>query len=60
VVQRLNAEVNAILAQPDAVDALEKQGLVVTPGSPEVLARLVQSETARWSNVIKIAGIQAD
>jgi tripartite-type tricarboxylate transporter receptor subunit TctC len=60
VVQRLNAEVNAILAQPDVVDALEKQGLVVTPGSPEVLARLVQSETARWSNVIKTAGIQAD
>ncbi|GAB3770333.1 hypothetical protein GCM10028796_37060 [Ramlibacter monticola] len=60
VVQRLNAEVNQILAQAEVVEALEKQGLVVTPGRPEVLERLVQAEVARWSNVIRTAGIQAD
>ena len=60
VVQRLNAEVNQILAQPEVVEALEKQGLVVTPGRPEALERLVQAEVARWSNVIRTAGIQAD
>lgn len=60
IVQKLNADVNEILAEPEVATTLEKQGLVVTPGRPEVLQRLVQAETARWANVIKVAGIQAD
>jgi tripartite-type tricarboxylate transporter receptor subunit TctC len=58
--QRLNAEANYILGQPDIVETLEKQGLVVTPGSADVLAKLVQAESARWAGVIKRAGIVAD
>jgi tripartite-type tricarboxylate transporter receptor subunit TctC len=60
VVQKLNAETSRILAEPDVTDVLEKQGLVVTPGRPEVLEKLVQAESVRWANVIKQAGIQAD
>ena len=60
VVERLNAEVNRILAQPDVVEELEKQGLAVTPGRADVLGKLVQDDGARWADVIKRAGIQAD
>jgi tripartite-type tricarboxylate transporter receptor subunit TctC len=60
IVQKLNAEVNQILAQADVVELLEKQGLVVTPGRPEVLEQLMQSESVRWAGVIKRAGIQSD
>lgn len=60
VVQKLNTEVNQILGQPDVVETLEKQGLVVTAGRPEALAALIASESTRWASVIKRAGIQAD
>lgn len=60
IVQKLNAETNQILAQADVVEVFEKQGLVVTPGRPEALEKLVQAESVRWANVIKQAGIQSD
>jgi tripartite-type tricarboxylate transporter receptor subunit TctC len=60
VVDKLNAEINAILALPDVREALDKQGLIPTPGRPEALGALVKNDFARWAEVIRKAKISAD
>jgi tripartite-type tricarboxylate transporter receptor subunit TctC len=60
VVDKLNGEVNAILAMPDVREALDKQGMIPTPGKPEALGALVRNDFARWAEVIKRAKITAD
>jgi tripartite-type tricarboxylate transporter receptor subunit TctC len=60
VVDKLNGEVNAILAMPDVREALDKQGMIPTPGKPEALGMLVKNDFARWAEVIRRAKITAD
>jgi tripartite-type tricarboxylate transporter receptor subunit TctC len=60
VVQKLNAELNAILAAPELKDALGRQGLVPAGGSPERLAAHLRAEVERWARVAAAARIQAD
>ncbi len=60
VVARINAELNALLKEPDVRALLEKQGMSPAGGPPERFGALVKSELARWSRVVKSAGIQAD
>ncbi|VCU68706.1 Tripartite tricarboxylate transporter family receptor [Pigmentiphaga humi] len=60
VVARLNREVNEILAMPEIRQSLDKQGLIVAPGTPEAFGELVADEYARWAQVIKKARITAD
>jgi tripartite-type tricarboxylate transporter receptor subunit TctC len=60
IVARLNAELNEFLEQGDVRAVLEKQGLVPGGGAPQVLGERVQTELARWTRVVKAAGIKAD
>jgi tripartite-type tricarboxylate transporter receptor subunit TctC len=41
-------------------DVLEKQGLVPEGGAPQALGERVKLELARWTRVVKAAGIKAD
>ena len=58
IVQRLNAEIQAVLSDPDLRKRLEENGSRVTSGSPGDLRQTVVSEIARWKEVIAKAGIQ--
>jgi tripartite-type tricarboxylate transporter receptor subunit TctC len=60
VVDRLNADVNRLLKQPDVADTLAKQGLQATGGTPAALADLTKSDLERWTAVVKAAKIQPD
>jgi tripartite-type tricarboxylate transporter receptor subunit TctC len=60
VVARLNADINALLQQPDIRDVLAKQGMNPGGGSPERLAELVKSELVRWQRVVTAAKIKFD
>jgi tripartite-type tricarboxylate transporter receptor subunit TctC len=60
VVARLNSEINQILAMPDVSEALDKQGMVPTPGKAETLGMMVKNDLVRWADVIKRAKISAD
>lgn len=59
-VRRLNADLNAWLAEPATRDLLLAQGLVPAPGTPADLAALIRRDVARWAEVIRVAGITAD
>jgi len=60
VITRLNAELNRALVDPGVIQRLLDQGVEATPGTPTVLRELIVAETARWSKVIKNAGITAE
>jgi len=60
LVSLLNSEVAAILALPEVRDSLQKQGLNPVTGTPEELARLVETDLERWTRVVRAAHIGID
>ena len=60
VIEKLNAEVNTLLRLPEVAEALSKQGLQPTGGTPEALRELTRSEIERWTKVVSDAGIKPD
>jgi tripartite-type tricarboxylate transporter receptor subunit TctC len=58
VVDRLNAEVQKIIANPEAKSRIAVTGFDAFSGPPETLAVFVQSELANWAKLIKESGIE--
>ena len=59
-IAKLNADFDALLQDAQMRDFLGKQGMTAAGGPPERLGELVRRELARWSRVVKLAGIKAD
>ena len=59
IVDRLNAEVNKILAQPETRQKLKELGFDVGGGSPAQLAEFGAAERKKWGPLIKDAGMRA-
>ena len=60
IVARLRAETAKILASSDVQKKLEGQGAETVKMSPEEFGRFIRTETAKWSKVVKEAGIKAE
>jgi tripartite-type tricarboxylate transporter receptor subunit TctC len=60
IVDKLNKEINAALADPKFKARVSDAGGVVLPGSPTDFARLIADETEKWSKVIRAANIKAE
>ena len=60
IVNRLNAQVREALAAPDYVKALADNGLQPLSQSPEVFARMVKADHARWQPIVKASGFTAE
>lgn len=60
VVDRLNQAIVEILAMPEVRDTILKQGIEVVSSTPAELGRFVNDELARWTPIIKAAGITAN
>lgn len=58
IINTLNKEINAALADPQINSRLAALGGMVIPGSPADFGKLVADETAKWAQVVKFAGIQ--
>jgi tripartite-type tricarboxylate transporter receptor subunit TctC len=59
VISRLNAEFVNALKQPEIVAKLNEQGFETVASTPEWFAQYTRTEIAKWSKVIKGAGIKA-
>jgi tripartite-type tricarboxylate transporter receptor subunit TctC len=60
VVERLNAELKAILALPETKAAFETQGMAPAHSTPEQFRALMARDAERWAEVVKAQGITAD
>jgi tripartite-type tricarboxylate transporter receptor subunit TctC len=60
IVTRLNAEIGRILALPEVKERLASQGADPAGGSAADYAAYIRSEVARWSKVVREAGIRSD
>jgi len=60
VVQKINAEVGAILKQPEIVQKMNGFGFDLVGGTPADFALLIRSEAERWTPVVKQLGIKVD
>ncbi len=57
IVQRLNAEINRALQDPEVKAQLGKLGIKIIGGSPEKLTEIQKADIAKWSRVAKAANI---
>jgi tripartite-type tricarboxylate transporter receptor subunit TctC len=60
IVLRLNRDINRILESPDFREKLASLGAEPVGGSPEKFAAEIRNETAKWSKVIKDAGVKLE
>jgi tripartite-type tricarboxylate transporter receptor subunit TctC len=58
IVAKLNAEVVAILKQPETHERLSKEGADPVGNTPAEFGKFIRSEIAKWGKVIKAAGIK--
>jgi tripartite-type tricarboxylate transporter receptor subunit TctC len=60
IITKLNAEINAGLADPKLKARFTELAGMVLPGSPEDFAKLIRDETEKWAKVIRSANIRVD
>ena len=60
IVAKLNQAINAIVEEPDTRKRFAQLNMYPAGGSPADMRKLVESETHRWGEVIKKAGIQPE
>jgi tripartite-type tricarboxylate transporter receptor subunit TctC len=60
IVQTLNREINAILAEPEVKQRLEADCVTVVPNTPEQFAQFVAKETQKYQAIIKNTDIRFD
>jgi tripartite-type tricarboxylate transporter receptor subunit TctC len=60
VVEKLNTELRAVLAEPDIRAKLEQQGAEPAPMEQAAFARLIRDDVDKWGELIRAAGIQPE
>ena len=60
IVERMNREVRAVLADPEVVEALRKQGIEATPTTPAELRERITQDIAKWKKLAQETGISMD
>lgn len=60
IIAKLNAEVNAVLAEPATKAKLIDLGGEPLVGTPDDFGRMIADETEKWEKVVKFAGIRIE
>lgn len=60
IVQKLNHEINAILAEPETKRRLEAEGAIVKQNTPAEFAKFLENEREKYSEIVKETGVQLD
>jgi tripartite-type tricarboxylate transporter receptor subunit TctC len=60
IVERLNREINTILAAPDVLPRIEASGWEIAGGSVEAFADFMKAERERWAPVVARSGARLD
>ena len=60
IVEKLNREINAVLADPKVKERLADLGSEPLTGSPAEIGRMLADETEKWAKVIRAANIKVE
>ena len=60
IVQRLNKEINAVLADPAVTSRMAELGSEPFTTTPEEFAKFTAEDTVKWGKVVKAAGIKIE
>jgi len=60
IVQKMNAAVAKALADPDVLKKFDATAYTAEPSSSEALGQYLKEQTAKWSAIIKSAGLKID
>ncbi len=60
IIDKLNREINAALADPRMTARFADLGGTVLPGPPADFGKLVAEETAKWAKVVKFSGVRPE
>jgi tripartite-type tricarboxylate transporter receptor subunit TctC len=60
IVDKLNAELNAVLNDPEVRERLNGMGISATPGTPDKFGEEIKRDLARYGSVVKSANIKAE
>jgi len=58
--KQVNTELAKIFREPDVTKRFNDQGVEVIASTPEEFSKLLQSEVAKWSKLIKDANIRIE
>ncbi len=60
IAQKINRDVNTILAMADVQERLDTYGAEDGGGSPEKFAQFIQTEIAKWAKVVKDGNVKVE
>src|SRR5688500_3911762 len=60
IAQKINTDVNAVLAMPDVQERLDTYGAEDGGGTAEKFTAFMQTERAKWAKVVKEAGVKGE
>lgn len=60
IADKLNADLNRMLANPEIREKFARIGMQAAPGTPEELAATLRADLARWTRVVKDANIKVE
>ena len=60
IIEKLNKEINAGLADPKLRARLADLGGTPLPGSPADFGMLIAADTEKWAKVVKFAGLKPE
>jgi tripartite-type tricarboxylate transporter receptor subunit TctC len=60
IIEKLNKEINAVLAEPAIKAKLIDLGGEPLIGPPEAFGKMIAEETDKWEKVVKAAGVKVD
>jgi tripartite-type tricarboxylate transporter receptor subunit TctC len=60
IIEKLNREINAILAEPEMKTRIGELGGIIMSGSPADFGQVIAAETEKWEKVVKFAGARVE
>jgi tripartite-type tricarboxylate transporter receptor subunit TctC len=60
IIEKLNKEINAVLAEPAIKAKLIDLGGEPLIGTPEAFGKMIVAETEKWEKVVKAAGLKVE
>ncbi|KNZ34006.1 MAG: LacI family transcriptional regulator [Methylibium sp. NZG] len=60
IAQKINRDVNTVLAMPDVIEKLDTYGAEDGGGSLEKFAQFIQTEIAKWAKVVKEGNVKVE